>query len=94
MPSAARPAKWLYDQPYLLLSLPGLFWGGNITLGRYVVDHIPPIALAQIRWTLAFALLLPFAWRHAIVDWHRIRRQWKLILVLSATGVSIYNTLV
>jgi len=94
MHALVRPARWLYDQPYVLLMFPGLFWGANITLGRYVVDHVPPIALAQIRWTLAFFILLPFAWRHARRDWSAVRGRFWLIALLSLTGVSIYNTLV
>ncbi|MDQ3557713.1 MAG: EamA/RhaT family transporter, partial [Pseudomonadota bacterium] len=42
------------DQPYLLLTLTSLFWAGNAVVGRAIVEQIPPVALAQIRWTGAF----------------------------------------
>lgn len=92
--TTVRAARWLYGQPYLLLMMPPLFWGLNITLGRYVVGHIPPVALSQIRWTLAFLLLLPFALGRFRRDWPAIRRQMPLVVVLSLTGISIYNTFV
>lgn len=93
-PTVTRAARWLYGQPYVLLVMPPLFWGLNITLGRHVVGHIPPVALSQIRWTLAFVLLLPFAAGRFVRDWPAIRRQMPLIVVLSLTGISIYNTFV
>ncbi|HMG77969.1 MAG TPA: EamA/RhaT family transporter, partial [Xanthobacteraceae bacterium] len=44
-PSAPGPARWLNNQPYLLLSLTALFWAGNIVLARYVAGHVPPMTL-------------------------------------------------
>ena len=52
----------LRDRPFLLLTLTSLFWSGNAVVGRAYVDVIPPIALATIRWSLAFLILLPFVW--------------------------------
>jgi drug/metabolite transporter (DMT)-like permease len=83
----------LKDQPYLLLTLTSLFWAGNAVVGRAVVDQIPPIALAQIRWTLAFALILPFAWSRLRDELPVIRRHIGVIAILSVTGISAFNTL-
>ena len=58
-----RVGGWLFDQPYLLLSLTSLFWAGNTVLGRFIAGHIPPMTLAFIRWAGAFLILLPFAGR-------------------------------
>ena len=57
----SRTRGWLFDQPYLLLSLTSLFWAGNTVLGRFIVGHVPPMTLAFIRWGGAFLILLPFA---------------------------------
>src|ERR1700692_2418138 len=84
---------WLFDQPYLLLSLTSLFWAGNVVLGRFVVGHIPPITLSFIRWLGAFAILLPFAARHLVRDWPAIRRNAWLLAFLALTGFSAYNTM-
>jgi drug/metabolite transporter (DMT)-like permease len=92
-PLRQSPAGWLAGQPYLLLSLTSLFWAGNIVLGRYVAGHVPPVTLSCIRWIGAFALLLPFAWPHLRRDWPALRAHWPLMLVLSATGFAINNTL-
>src|SRR5215207_3882908 len=52
------------DQTWLLMMLPGLFWAGNAVLGRAVAGEVPPVALAFWRWTVAAAIVLPFAMRH------------------------------
>ena len=72
--SRRRIGGWLFDQPYLLLSLTSLFWAGNTVLGRFVAGHVPPITLAFIRWAAATLILLPFAARHLIRDWPVIRK--------------------
>lgn len=93
-PSVLRRALTaLFNQPYLLLTLTPLFWGGNFVLGRGVHEFFPPIALASIRWTLAFLIILPFAWPHLRRDWPVIRTNAPWILLLGATGAGSFNTL-
>jgi drug/metabolite transporter (DMT)-like permease len=91
--SRSAHGGWLFDQPYLLLSLTSLFWAGNVVLGRFVVGHIPPITLSFIRWLGAFAILLPFAARHLVRDWPVIRRHAWFLAFLALTGFSAYNTM-
>ncbi len=81
------------DQPYLLLTLTSLFWAGNAVVGRAIVDQIPPVALAQIRWTGAFCLVLPFAWSRLRADLPLLRRHLGVLVILSLTGISVFNTL-
>jgi drug/metabolite transporter (DMT)-like permease len=85
--------RWLFRQPYLLLSLMALFWAFNIVLGRFVAGHVPPMALSFIRWAAAFLLVLPFAWPNLVRDWPLIRKHVALMTVLSITGISAYNTM-
>jgi drug/metabolite transporter (DMT)-like permease len=92
-PSGRDPLRWLYNQPYLLLSLTSLFWAGNIVLGRYAGGHVPPLTLSCIRWLGAFVMLLPFAWPHLRTDWPALRARWPLMLGLSATGFASNNAL-
>jgi len=89
----SRSAGWLFNQPYLLLSLTSLFWAGNIVLGRFIAVYVPPVTLAFIRWGGAFLILLPFAAVHLVRDWPTIRRNAGLLVVLALTGFSVYNTL-
>ena len=44
--------------------------------------------LAQMRWTFAFLILLPFAWRR-FRSIFRFRRQLGISLLLSFTGITV-----
>jgi drug/metabolite transporter (DMT)-like permease len=83
----------LRDQPYLLLTLTSLFWAGNAIVGRAVVGDVPPVALAEMRWTFAFLILLPFAWPKLVADVPVIRQRFGIVLLLSLTGISAFNTM-
>ena len=83
----------LSDAPYLLLSLTSLFWAGNIVLGRLAAGHVPPVGLAFLRWVIASAILMPFAWPHLKREWPVMRRHAPLLLALSLTGIAAFNTM-
>jgi drug/metabolite transporter (DMT)-like permease len=86
------PSK-LWHSAWTLLILANLFWAGNIVLGRGIAGHVPPIALAYWRWTGAFAIALGFAWPHLKRDLPLLFRRWRLMLLLSATGIASFNTM-
>jgi drug/metabolite transporter (DMT)-like permease len=82
-----------FNNPYVLLPLATLFWGGNFVLGRGVHEFFPPIALASLRWTLAFLFILPFAWARLREDWPVLKQHWPWLLFFGATGGGSFNTL-
>jgi drug/metabolite transporter (DMT)-like permease len=88
-----RARGWVFDQPYLLLTLTSLFWAGNTVLGRFIAGHVPPITLAFIRWSGASLILLPFAARHLARDWPTIRQHAGRMTAIAFVGFSVYNTL-
>src|SRR6201991_1762158 len=92
-PPASNPARWLNNQPYLMLSLSSLFWAGNIVLARHVGDHVPPITLTTIRWFGVFLILLPFAWPHLKRDWPVLRAHLPFLLLLSVLGFAYNNAI-
>lgn len=83
----------LFDSPYLLLSLSSLFWGGNIVIGRYAAGHVPPMALAFIRWVVALLIVLPFALPLLKRDTLVIRKNLGILILLAVLGIAIYNSL-
>ena len=85
--------SWIANQPYLLLSITALCWAGNAIVGRLAAGHIPPVTLSFLRWFFAFLLVLPFAWKHLVQDWPAIRGKLGLMVTLSVTGISAFNTL-
>jgi Predicted permease, DMT superfamily len=55
------------------------------------VGHVSPFALAFIRWVVAVAVMLPFAWPQIRESWPAIRRHWKIIAWLGAWGTGLHN---
>src|SRR5882757_1016591 len=93
-PTSSAPAgNWLADQPYLLLSITAMCWAGNAIVGRLAAGHIAPVTLSFLRWSLAFLIILPFAWKHLVRDWAAIRARLGIMVVLSITGIGAFNTL-
>jgi len=76
-----------------LLTLPPLAWAGNAVAARLLVGDVPPVALSLARWVIAFALLLPFAWRGVIRHRAAFARHWRILLLIGPLGVGAYNTL-
>jgi drug/metabolite transporter (DMT)-like permease len=91
--SAATSGSWLANQPYLLLSITALCWAGNAIVGRLAAGHIPPVTLSFLRWSFAFLIILPFAWKHLKRDWGAIRARLGMMVVLSVTGIGAFNTM-
>src|ERR1700736_1897783 len=90
---AVSPGGRLANQPYLLLSFTALCWAGNAIVGRLAAGHIPPVTLSFLRWSIAFFIILPFAWKHLARDWSAIRGHLTTMIVLSVTGIAAFNTL-
>ena len=90
---AFHPARWLNNQPYILLSLTSLFWAGNIVLARHVAGHVPPLTLSCVRWFGTFLILLPFAWPHLKKDWPVLRAHLPMMLFLSLVGFAYNNAI-
>jgi drug/metabolite transporter (DMT)-like permease len=82
-----------WNSAWSLLALANLFWAGNIVLGRGVVGMVPPIALAYWRWSGAFLIAVGFAWPYLRRDAATLLRHWRMMLLLSATGIATYNTM-
>ena len=83
----------MWNSAWTLLILSNLFWAGNIVLGRGVAGLVPPIALAYWRWTGAFLVAIGFAWPYLKRDAPILLRHWRMMLLLSATGIATYNTM-
>src|SRR5258705_3544638 len=90
---AASSGNWLANQPYLLLCITALCWAGNAVVGRLAAGHIAPVTLSFLRWSLAFLIILPFAWKHLVRDSAAIRARLGTMIVLSITGIGAFNTM-
>ena len=88
-PNAAGTA--FFANPYLLLALTTLFWGGNAVAGKMAVGELSFLSLTFFRWLGALLLVLPFAWRPLMRDLPIVRRHFLLLFTLGAVGFSGFN---
>lgn len=80
--------------PYILLVIATMFWGGNFVIGRGFSEVMSPFTLSLFRWIIAFVCLLPFGWKQLINNSSLWKKEWKPILLMSLTGITGFNTLV
>src|SRR4029453_15503583 len=79
---------------FLLLALANLFWSGNWIAGRALRDAFDPVTLNFWRWVVATLVLAPFALPALAGKWGEVRRHAGILLLLSFTGVALFQTLV
>jgi drug/metabolite transporter (DMT)-like permease len=82
-----------FGAPWLLLSAASLFWALNLVIGRGMRGEIPPVAMSFWRWTIAFAIILPFTagglWRER----QTIAKHWPVLALLGLVGICLFNTM-
>lgn len=82
-----------FNQPYLLLVLAPLFWGGNITTGKIAVGEVDPFVLLIGRWAGATAILLTIGIPYLRRDWARIKPALPILMLYGALGFASFNIL-
>jgi drug/metabolite transporter (DMT)-like permease len=94
LPKAQTPqATPGFGLPSMALVLGALFWSGNFIAGRALRGQIDPLPLNFLRWSLALLILAPFVWRSVAASLPVLRREWKLIMALGATGLAGFHSL-
>jgi drug/metabolite transporter (DMT)-like permease len=76
---------------YTFLAVAASAWAGNMVIARAMHAEFPPIAMAYWRWTGALLVLLPFTWRDLLRNRETVRREWRLIAMLAATGMGLFH---
>ncbi|MFY0759973.1 DMT family transporter [Metabacillus dongyingensis] len=79
--------------PYFLLVLATILWGGNFVIGRAITDSMPPFTLSLLRWCTAFIIFLPFAWPHLKKEHAQLKKNWHILILMSITGIAGFNSL-
>jgi drug/metabolite transporter (DMT)-like permease len=79
---------------WAVLVLCNLFWAGNMIFGKYTAVEFPAIWMVFLRWVIALVFLIPMAQFIEKPSWLQVwKKNWVLILLLSASGIVIYNFL-
>ncbi|MBK6981134.1 MAG: DMT family transporter [Betaproteobacteria bacterium] len=77
--------------PYLLLTATSFFWSLNWVVGKALVGTVSPLTLTLIRWVVAVAAMMPFAWPQIRAHWPLVRREWKTIAWIAFWGTGLHN---
>src|SRR6266850_439631 len=79
---------------FLLLAAANLLWAGNWVIGRALRDAFDPLTLNFWRWLIATLVLAPLALPGLVRKRAALRRHAGIVLLLSFTGVVVFQTLV
>ena len=82
-----------FANPWLLLSLTCLFWGGNVVAARQAIGEISPMTLVTGRWALTCAILVLAARKAFMADLPTLAPKWPRILLMGLFGFTGYHTL-
>lgn len=86
-------ARRAWANPYLLLILTTLIWGGNAVASRLAVGNIPPMALTSLRW-VCVAAVLPLVMRRELrAHWPVLRANLGFIVMMGIFGYTAFNAL-
>ncbi|KAA2236687.1 DMT family transporter [Salinarimonas soli] len=91
--TSATAATGPWSQPYLLLTLTALMWGGNAVAGRLAVGEVSPMALTALRWLIAVAVLAVVARRDLVEAWPVLRPRWASLALFGTMGFTAFNAL-
>ena len=87
------PMTRVFTNPYLLLTVTALVWGGNAVAGKLGAGHVSPFLLTLFRWIIACAVVFPFALPHLKKDKEVIRKNFWFLFILGAVGFGLFNNL-
>lgn len=91
----ARPSSDGSWVAYALVTAAVLCWSGNWIVGRAVRTEMPPIGLNFWRWVIACLVLAPVVLLPGFTRQARaLRHHWRITLVLSVTGIVVFQALV
>lgn len=91
--SVHRLLARLYDQPYVLLALTTLMWGGNAVASRLAIGQISPMVLTVLRWFVAIAILAIIGRGRLQADWPQLKARLGYLVMLGIIGLTAFNAL-
>ncbi|MDC0609855.1 DMT family transporter [Vibrio sp.] len=78
---------------YMLPFFTVLIWGGNTIVNKMASFVIEPGAMSFYRWVVAVIILTPFCLPNVLRQWHAVKQHLFQIIVLSALGLVINQSL-
>ncbi|MEP3277759.1 MAG: DMT family transporter [Stappiaceae bacterium] len=88
-----QPARWLYGQPYLLLMMTALFWGGNSIASRLAVSEVSPFVIVFYRWAIVCLLLIALNYKKVRASWPVLKPKLPLLAGMATVGFTGFNAI-
>jgi drug/metabolite transporter (DMT)-like permease len=79
---------------YAALILTSALWGSNGPVSRALLESVPPIMMAALRWGVVFILLIPMVWPERKAIAHTLRHDWKQLLPLALMGTVLQSAMI
>lgn len=83
--------RLLFRNPFFILSVVALLWGGNAIAGKIAVGHVSPMLLTSLRWLFACGFIAPLAWRDVRRERDVICQHWFKLFMFAALGFTAFN---
>lgn len=80
-------------EPYILLLLATLSFGGNVVAGQMAKGEISPLLLTFLRWVTVASFLLAFNGRRLLAAWPLLQPRLGLLVAMAVLGFTTFNSL-
>jgi len=89
-----RPlSSHIMRNPWLLLIVSSLVWGGNVAAARFAVGEISLMLLVGLRWIVVCAILVLFMGKQLGAVLASLRPHWGFLLPMGVIGFTISNAM-
>ncbi len=68
-------------------------WAGNAVASRLAVGEISPMVITSLRWAMVSVLLIGLKPHRLVQAWPELRRNGRKIVLMGASGFTIFNAL-
>jgi len=68
-------------------------WAGNAVASRLAVGEVSPMVIVSLRWAMVSVLLLGMGPHRLVQAWPELRRNARKILLMGASGFTVFNAL-
>ncbi|MBV9567746.1 MAG: DMT family transporter [Hyphomicrobiales bacterium] len=83
----------LNHQPYVLIGLSALMWGGNVIAGRLAVGQISPMSVTCVRWFIVCLLFSVMLRKQLLAEWPIVQPHVRRLALLGGIGFTLFNAL-
>lgn len=78
-------------QAYVLIIVATMCWGANTVFALMAVGEVSPLFIVSARWFGAALLIAAFTYQQIKRDWSVLKQHWKFILMMGASGFTLFN---